>query len=565
MILITSAKYVDSEFQVEFGKIPPSFLPLGGKRLYEYQAQIFSKQAQIQARFTGGESKQKIILSIPQSFVISDFERSKIAKLGISLLFIPDNLSLGASINYCLNMNLPLNEPLQILHGDTYFGDFAPFADFLSTASSTNPTNAQDSNDALGISKALHNYEWANLDSHKFRLKGKSQKDFVLNGYFCIANPYAFIKAILCANYDFITALKIYSQDFPFETLRNDSWLDFGLISSYFHSKSTLFIKRHFNSISIDSQGTFIAKTSCNTQKIKAEIMWFESLPKDLSPFVPSVYNDFYKTKSYKIEYLYLNTLAEIFVFGRLSGYAYKIIFEKIAEFLGKIHGIKPTRLPRFDITKSRKDDFTTPNFNYRQKSAERLRLFAKQRNLNLNKPFIFNNQKAPSLNALLDSLDSFICTKFTPRLIHGDFCFSNIAFDFRALRPKIFDPRGLDFSGILSVYGDKRYDFAKLSHSVLGLYDFIVFGFYKCDFGESNEFYEVQFRVEISKHIKAIWDIFLDCFADIAQNKDEILAIMCHLFLSMLPLHCDDKARQNALLANAYRIYFDFLNGGGK
>lgn len=107
-----------------------------------------------------------------------------------------------------------------------------------------------------------------------------------------------------------------------------------------------------------------------------------------------------------------------------------------------------------------------------------------------------------------------------------------------------------------ISVYGDKRYDYAKLAHSVLGLYDFIVFGFYKCEFND----YEFRFDIEISENIMAIQRIFLD---SLDFDKREILAIVCHLFLSMLPLHSDDMNRQNALLANAYRIYFDLLNGG--
>lgn len=41
MILITSAKYSLPDFSLEFGEIPPSFLPLGNKRLYEYQAKLF--------------------------------------------------------------------------------------------------------------------------------------------------------------------------------------------------------------------------------------------------------------------------------------------------------------------------------------------------------------------------------------------------------------------------------------------------------------------------------------------------------------------------------------------
>ena len=539
MILITSASYLASEFQAEFGKIVPSFLAFGGKRLYEYQAKLFSDST------PNKQNGEKIVLSLPQSFALSDFEKEKIKNLGIELLFVPDNLSLGASINYCLNMNLPLNEPLQILHGDTYFMDFAPFMG--------------DDSDALGISKTLYNYEWGNLesmnisDSHDFiadscdfsdcdspQIHTQSTKDFILNGYFRISRPYCFIKALLCANYDFILALKVYSKDFPFRLLRNDSWLDFGLISSYFHSKSAIFTQRHFNEISIDSSGTFIHKTSNKPHKIQAEIVWFESLPKELCLFAPKIHSN---DKSYKCEYLYLNTLAEIFVFGRLGGYAFKIIFDKCFEFLSKLHSIKPLD--------------STPNFCFSQKSATRLSEFAKQRDLDLNAPFRFNGKNAPSLNALIDKLDSFISAKFEPCFIHGDFCFSNIAFDFRALRVKTFDPRGLDFSEKISVYGDKRYDYAKLVHSVLGLYDFIVFGFYKCEFKN----YEFRFDIEISENTKEIQRIFLDSFD--FGDKNEILAITCHLFLSMLPLHSDDMNRQNALLANAYRIYFDLLGGG--
>lgn len=541
MILITSASYLASEFQAEFGKIVPSFLAFGGKRLYEYQAKLFSDFA------PNKQNDEKIVLSLPQSFAVSDFEKEKIKDLGIELLFVPDNLSLGASINYCLNMNLPLNEPLQILHGDTYFMDFAPFV--------------SDDSDALGISKTLYNYEWTDLesintsDSHDFiadsrdfsdcdsppPIHAQSIKDFILNGYFRISRPYCFIKALLCTNYDFILALKIYSKDFPFSPLRNDSWLDFGLISSYFHSKSVIFTQRHFNEIGIDSSGTFIHKTSNKPHKIQAEIVWFESLPKELCLFAPKIHSN---DKSYKCEYLYLNTLAEIFVFGRLSGYAFKIIFDKCFEFLSKLHSIKSLD--------------STPNFSYHQKSATRLSEFAKQRDLDLDAPFRFNGKNTPSLNALIDKLDSFISAEFEPCFIHGDFCFSNIAFDFRALRIKAFDPRGLDFSNKISVYGDKRYDYAKLAHSVLGLYDFIIFGFYKCEFKD----YEFRFDIEISENTKEIQRIFLDsCDFD----KREILAITCHLFLSMLPLHSDDTNRQNALLANAYRIYFDLLGGGDK
>ncbi|EAS4986586.1 capsular biosynthesis protein, partial [Salmonella enterica] len=37
MIIILSAQYVDQDLRAEFGEIPPTFLPVGNKRLYSYQ------------------------------------------------------------------------------------------------------------------------------------------------------------------------------------------------------------------------------------------------------------------------------------------------------------------------------------------------------------------------------------------------------------------------------------------------------------------------------------------------------------------------------------------------
>lgn len=87
MILITSAKYVNPELQSEFGKIPPSFLPLGGKRLYEYQEKLFENH------------NDKIFLSLPESFKVSKSDKKKLDLLNITILKVADGLSLGESIS----------------------------------------------------------------------------------------------------------------------------------------------------------------------------------------------------------------------------------------------------------------------------------------------------------------------------------------------------------------------------------------------------------------------------------------------------------------------------------
>lgn len=131
MLLITSAKYSSSDFTLEFGKIVPSFLPLGNKRLYEYQANL-SKNAEV-------------VLSLPKSFKPSHYDLEKLEKLNIKLIFVDENLSLGESIFYCINA-LNINNKLSILHGDTFFKKL----------------NLKE--DSLCIGDIRENYEWAYLD-----------------------------------------------------------------------------------------------------------------------------------------------------------------------------------------------------------------------------------------------------------------------------------------------------------------------------------------------------------------------------------------------------------------
>ena len=67
-IIITSAAYLEPQLEVEFGRIPPSFLPLGGTRLYEHQYSVIKK---LNAR---------IILSVPQDFVLPRQDINKLSE-----------------------------------------------------------------------------------------------------------------------------------------------------------------------------------------------------------------------------------------------------------------------------------------------------------------------------------------------------------------------------------------------------------------------------------------------------------------------------------------------------
>lgn len=508
MVLITSSAYVTPDLMAEFGRIPPAFLPLGNKRLYEYQIHLFKNL------------REKIILSIPQSFTHTTHNIKSLQAEGIEIVSVPDNLSLRESIIYCINLNLPLDEPLRILHGDTLF-ESLEFS----------------RNNILSVAKAKENYQWCYLfdncqSTFTFAEPTIRDKESIFTGYVSISHPYAFLQSLIKKS-SFIESLKDYSKSYPFKCERNDTWLDFGILTTYLTSKGHFFASRHFNSLH-KTQG-YICKKSQWNKKIEAEIFWFENLPQELELYIPRFHK---QGKSYKLEYLYCNTLSELFVFGKLPIYVWRNIFRQCKEFLVKLH--------KYSSQDSMID------FNYKSKTLARLKEFSKQTSIPLTQTWEFNGIQTPSLVEIIESLEPYL-QDFKVSLIHGDFCFSNIMYDFRSNSIKTFDPRGMDFSGRLTNAGDKAYDYAKLMHSCIGLYDFIIAGFYELDYSENK----IKFSLLKESQIQEIQKIFLRVFG--FKNIKAVKAKTIHLFLSMLSLHNEDTKKQMALLANAFRLYHNF------
>mgnify|MGYP006131593669 FL=1 len=135
---------------------------------------------------------------------------------------------------------------------------------------------------------------------------------------------------------------------------------------------------------------------------------------------------------------------------------------------------------------------------------------------------------------------------------LHGDLCFSNILYDSRSESIKLIDPRGIDNSGSEMLYGSIIYDVAKLSHSVIGLYDYIISDQYELS-GDKHVF---NFEIFLPQGVEEIQALFFERLPISNINSKDIYAINILLFLSMLPLHYDDPKRQRALLANALRLY---------
>ena len=129
--------------------------------------------------------------------------------------------------------------------------------------------------------------------------------------------------------------------------------------------------------------------------------------------------------------------------------------------------------------------------------------------------------------------------------------------YDSRSNGIKVIDPRGLNIQQELTIYGNQSYDLAKLCHSFIGLYDFIIADAFKL---EKNEEIGVKLTFNLDERLKDVQKIFMEKSLLLEISNKDIIAPTILLFLSMIPLHFDKPRRQEAMLANALRLYVEWL-----
>lgn len=491
MFLITSANYITEELSIELGKIPSAFVPVGNKRLYVHQINLIKK-------FFPDEN---ICITIPSTFVLNHFDKKFFRENSINVLKIPVGLTLCESINYFLE-SFPKILSCKILHGDTLF------------------YNLPDKENSIIVSTSEYDYIWGD----------DTESNNVFAGYFSFNEISILKKALRLNNWSFENAIIYYDTYSPLTRILYKDWLDFGHVNTYFKSRSQIDTTRDFNDS--HSNGKIFTKSSQNELKIKAEINWYQNLSD--SVYIPKLLG--FTEKSYNIEYFPLIPLNELFIYGIVKPITWKYIFKSCKEFLDSLKqkGYKENK------------DFSI----YSNKTLDRLKLFSCQTGFDINKKIIFNKIEVPSLLEIANDCILEIPNYTQSNIIHGDFCLSNILYNYRNKSIKVIDPRGLDGNNNISIYGDYRYDIAKLAHSVIGGYDYIIAGITKASINTDGEiFFSPQ---KINKEIINIfWSIF-------NEDKNVILNIVILLFLSMLPLHNDSLDKQITMLSTAIYLYME-------
>lgn len=513
MILISSAAYVEQDLSVEVGRIPPAFLPIGNKRLYEYQVDLLKKY------------DSEIYLSLPATYELAAHDKKELEALGVHIIFVPEGLTLGNSIVFSWSSSGRQFDNFTILHGDTLYleHNLQPLDCILVHENEGAYRRGQVQFESTSSNE---HYSSDFVDSEKM----------VISGFFRFSNPPKLIQGILENSGDFVRGVQSYHSNVGLSDITDGEWLDFGHLNSFFNSRSKMTTQRSFNALRIDPRR--VTKLSEDKMKMRAESNWFNSIPMPMRLHTPALISDYEEESGvgrYSLEYLYLLPLNDLMVFGHLPD----SIWRKIIESAGKI-------IQDFSSYRSSEINLDDLDKLYLAKTKQRLAeidswTFVKGR------PEEFNFDSSIALAERASSLISKV-NEEQVCIVHGDFCFSNLLYDSRIQSLKLIDPRGLTYDRKLSIYGDRRYDVAKFFHSLIANYDYIIASRYELQDAEL-----VFFKNEKSLFL---YEEFERVFSkELGFDMKEIIAINIHLFLSMLPLHSDRPDRQWAMLLNAHRL----------
>ena len=455
----------------------------------------------------------------------------------------------------CLNLNFVVqNNPQGPLHAFQLCKDYIKKPTILLLGDTLCETNLDYSYDWLG-------YKLINDNSHSrwCLIKTDSEENVteiidkpeytpetnkVLIGYYNFTDPELLCKCLsfqynkIRGELQLSSLIERYGQEKTMKGREINSWFDTGTLKDYNNTLAQNVSGRSFNKFHLNEFGV-LTKVSSYT-KLKSEIAWLKKIKEmKLDYLIPNFYGEEIKTVdgkevvSYKTEFVNGSTLTEYFNYYNINQSNLDYIFRKLIKSLSKFWEVKPSN--DFDIKKY-------AQFMYFDKTLERIKQW--DRKDILEQEYIFaNGEKLQGFYQIFDKLKGKITNlvensaKYTG-IIHGDSCFSNVIFFPQTGTFKFIDPRG-NF-GVDTIYGDFRYDVAKIRHNYHGLYDYITLNLFRLKEKASNDFEYNFFTKEIPS--PSSFDAILEEFG-FDVNEIELLEGL--LFISMIPLHNDNPEAQ--------------------
>jgi hypothetical protein len=526
MLLILSARTVGEDIAGQFGRLPPSFLPMGARRLFSLQAET--------AR---GEP---CVMTLPDDFDIPAADARTLEAAGIRVIRQSQRLPLTRAIGEAL-IQARADGPVRILYGDTMV---------------RMPQGAPEPADMVAVQDTTANYPWAFVSLGPAGARFSDEPPSRLDSRRVVCGAYSFadpdLLAAACHEPTIVAALNHYDARRPLTCVDAEAWYDFGHLPLYHRSKKEMLVKRAFNELVHEDD--MLVKRSSDTLKMRAEANWYETLPAALRLNVPRYGGRAERDHraGYALEYLYQPLLSDLSVFGAVPLASWLEIIQACIAFVTRCQAIRPPE----------GSPEASPEFAERffesvivGKTWSRLETYCVDGACAMDDRITLDGTEHPPLREVVATLIARIRPTEADdvRFWHGDLFFGNMFYDFTAQRVMCIDPRGQLDAGEIALYGDLRYDLAKLAHSIVGQYDKIVMGRSSLVMDGPLDW---RFTVDARPEQAMIEEIFTGFVARTCGiDPQELLAITALLFLSMLPLHRDRPDLQTHFLATGLRL----------
>lgn len=524
ILVILSAKLVSNGLKNRFGAIPSGLIPFKGKTIFE----CLIEESQ-------GIFDKVVLMTSENHYMFDEIISNLNFKNGFEKINIKKSNSLKDTV-LALNRGFYINNNVSLVFGDTYI-------------SKDEMRKYRGANTTL-IGEVLDSTRWTIVDNNKFLdkeiLENKGSHKAVV-GYFSFNNFELFVREL--ENQTFYDALYEYSIKNTMNFDYSISWIDVGHEDNYISSKKDN--TRFFNTLKYNNVKGSVIKSSLDHTKIIQEIKWYLELPSEIKYVSPRIFNySIEPDNAYvELEYYGYETLHEMFIYGNYSSEQWRVIFNNLGKYLNIFK-----EYSKFVEENQIKEDLYEM---YIEKVKTRIKLLRKStfkyREL-LSGNLVINNISHESIDTcivklerLFDQLKVSLINRFS--IIHGDFFFANILYDKLNNIIRLIDPRG-NF-GKSSLYGDSRYDYSKLLHSVNGLYDLIVEDKFSLVVKKNKVEYKLYKR---DNHINAR-NAYFEYLEEENINIQHLLFIECTLFLSMIPLHSDNEERQVIMLCRGVEL----------
>ncbi|MBB4634498.1 phosphotransferase [Longimicrobium terrae] len=359
-------------------------------------------------------------------------------------------------------------------------------------------------------------------------------------------------ESVLAGDTELSDVLRRYMAVHPLQAQQAREWFDFGHIDNLVGARRRLLQPRYFNALTINPVLNTITKVSQHTKKLEEELAWFQLLPEELKVLTPRVLatRDAEGNVSVSQEYYGYPTLAELYVYGDLPREIWSSVMRKVLlihqEFRRHPGELEPEHVHAM----------------YGAKTWDRLDALRGQDPAwqeMLDAPVItYQGRELRNVDVLRDAINrgaERLAGSAPISIIHGDYCFSNILFDVNNQIVRLIDPRGS--FGKSGIYGDARYDIAKLRHSLSGLYDFVMADMFDVR-READGSWTSQ--VYADARLRSLAGDFDRMVAALGYDVNEIRFIEGLLFVSMVPYHHGHPRRQQLLYLTGLTLLNDVL-----